>query len=104
MKSYAIGLILSCLLLLAGCASDPQSQAPPVIKIGCPAVTPCTLSAAQPQTNGQLLTDTEVIESDWAQCAAKVDAIIEHQEAQHVQTGIPQSAPVGSRAGPAPEP
>ncbi|MEB3733448.1 Rz1-like lysis system protein LysC [Halopseudomonas pachastrellae] len=92
MKNYALGLILSCLSLLAACASDPPSQAPQLIKIGCPAVTACTLSATQPQTNGHLLTDTEVIESDWAQCAAKVDAIIEHLETQHVQTGIPQSA------------
>ncbi|HLT04387.1 MAG TPA: Rz1-like lysis system protein LysC, partial [Pseudomonas sp.] len=44
-------------MLLAGCANDPPSPAPPLIVTGCPAVTRCTLPATAPTTNGELLQD-----------------------------------------------
>ncbi|WP_313314664.1 Rz1-like lysis system protein LysC [Stutzerimonas nitrititolerans] len=82
MPNYAIGLISLCLLLLAGCASAPQSAEPLIISIGCPAVTPCQLPLAAPSSNGDLLTDAEALETAWAECAAQVDMIRAHQQAQ----------------------
>lgn len=81
MPNYAIGLISLCLLLLAGCASAPQSPEPLIISIGCPVVTPCQLPPAAPSSNGDLLTDAEVLETAWAECAAQVDMIRAHQQA-----------------------
>ncbi|MGK3121154.1 Rz1-like lysis system protein LysC [Pseudomonas corrugata] len=68
--------------LLAGCASAPQSPEPLRIETGCPAVVPCTLSATNPDKNGALLNDQEATESDWAQCAAQVDMVYQHQQAK----------------------
>ncbi|MCD9118344.1 Rz1-like lysis system protein LysC [Pseudomonas bijieensis] len=68
--------------LLAGCASAPPSPEPLLIETGCPAVVPCTLSATNPDKNGALLNDQEVTESDWAQCAAQVDLVYQHQQAK----------------------
>ena len=79
-KSYLIGLLTVCLLLLSGCAKDQPLPVPQIIKNGCPAVTACTLTATHPQSNGNLLTDTDTIEADWALCAGKVDMIIEYNE------------------------
>ncbi|WOD13181.1 Rz1-like lysis system protein LysC [Pseudomonas sp. NyZ704] len=104
MQNFASGLMLSCLLLLAGCVTAPPSPAPQPIKLGCPAVTPCTLSATQPQSNGKLLNDTDVIEADWASCAAQVDMVYQYQEQQHVQTQQPQAAPDHQRSQAAPDP
>lgn len=78
----AIGLLSLCLLLLTGCASAPPSQAPQVIETGCPAVTPCSLPPASLNSNGELLTEAEVLEAAWAECAAQVDTIHTHQTAQ----------------------
>ncbi|MDI3355693.1 Rz1-like lysis system protein LysC [Pseudomonas sp. UYIF39] len=69
-------------MLLAGCASAPPSPEPQLIVTGCPAVVPCTLSATKPDKNGALLTDQEATEGDWAQCAAQVDMVYLHQQAQ----------------------
>ncbi|WP_442908978.1 Rz1-like lysis system protein LysC [Halopseudomonas sp.] len=79
--------------MLAACETVPPLPAPQTIRLGCPAVTPCTLSATRPQRNGNLLTDTDVIESDWAECAAKVDMLYQYQEQHHVQTQQPQTTP-----------
>lgn len=92
-KSYASGLMLICLSLLAACGTVQPSPAPQTIEIGCPAVTPCTLSPTQPQANGHLLNDADVIEADWAECAAKVDMVYQHQEQRRVQTQQPQAVP-----------
>ena len=93
MKNYASGLAQSCLILLAACAPAPPLPAPQTIALGCPAVTPCTLSPTEPQTNGHLLTDVDVTEADWAECAAKVDMVYQHQEQQRVQAQQPQATP-----------
>jgi len=82
MPNFACGLTSICLMLLAGCASAPPSPEPQLIATGCPAVVPCTLSATKPDKNGALLNDQEVIENDWAQCAAQVDMVYQHQQAQ----------------------
>ena len=76
----AIGLISLSLLLLAGCASAPPSPEPLVIETGCPAVVPCLLPATSPNTNGELLTELERAELAWAECAAQVDMIYNHQQ------------------------
>ncbi|QXZ14038.1 Rz1-like lysis system protein LysC [Pseudomonas sp. AO-1] len=82
MPNFAFGLTSICLTLLAGCASVPPSPEPQLIATGCPAVVPCTLSATKPDKNGTLLNDQEVIENDWAQCAAQVDMVYQHQQAK----------------------
>ena len=82
MPNFACGLTSICLMLLAGCASAPPSPEPLLIATGCPAVVPCTLSATKPDKNGALLNDQEAIENDWAQCAAQVDMVYQHQQAQ----------------------
>ncbi|WP_445261280.1 Rz1-like lysis system protein LysC [Pseudomonas sp. RL_15y_Pfl2_60] len=65
---------------MAACASAPPSPAPTLIINGCSAVTPCTLSPTSPNSNGALLTDIERIETDWATCAAQVDAVYACQQ------------------------
>lgn len=82
MPTFACGLTSICLTLLAGCASAPPSPELRLIATGCPAVVPCTLSATKPDKNGALLNDQDVIENDWAQCAAQVDMVYQHQQAQ----------------------
>ncbi|WP_218241382.1 Rz1-like lysis system protein LysC [Pseudomonas sp. Irchel 3E13] len=73
------GLTSLCLLLLAGCASVPPSPAPTLIVTGCPAVVPCVLPATAPADNGTLLNDQDLVEQAWAECAAQVDRIYQHQ-------------------------
>ncbi|WP_217632896.1 Rz1-like lysis system protein LysC [Pseudomonas kuykendallii] len=81
-KSFAYGLISSCLLLLAACAGAPPSAEQQVIETGCPAVVPCSLPAAAPSNNGELLDDADVLEAAWAECAAQVDMVYQHQVQQ----------------------
>ncbi|MEZ2744270.1 Rz1-like lysis system protein LysC [Halopseudomonas bauzanensis] len=84
---YATGLLLACLILLSACAPVQPLPAPQIIRLGCPAVTPCTLPATSPTQNGDLLTDADRTEAAWAECAAQVDIIYQHQEA-HEQTRL----------------
>ncbi len=86
-NSYATGLLLSCLLLLAACAPVQPLPAPQVIRLGCPAVVPCTLPATSPSINGELLTDADRIEAAWAECAAQIDTIHQYQ-VTHEQTRL----------------
>ena len=74
------GSLSLCLALLVGCASGPPSPEPLPIVIGCPAVVPCSLPATAPASNGDLLTDTDRLEAAWAECAAQVDMIYNHQQ------------------------
>ncbi|WP_232108836.1 Rz1-like lysis system protein LysC [Pseudomonas mosselii] len=80
-SNFANGLTSLCLTLLAGCASAPPSPAPTLIVSGCPVVVPCQLPATAPTRNGQLLTDQERTELAWAECAAQVDRVYQHQVA-----------------------
>ncbi|MNJ23376.1 hypothetical protein D3C77_177610 [compost metagenome] len=78
--NLAIGPASLCLLLLVGCASAPPLPAPQVIVSGCPVVVPCSLPAAKPTANGELLRDVEVVEAAWADCAAQVDTVYQAQQ------------------------
>jgi hypothetical protein len=42
-------------------------------------VLPCHLPASAPASNGALLTDLERTEAAWADCAAQVDMVYQHQ-------------------------
>lgn len=59
----------------------PPSPAPTLIVSGCPVVVPCQLPATAPTQNGNLLTDQERTELAWAECAAQVDRVYQHQVA-----------------------
>ena len=78
-KSFGYGVISFSLTLLAGCATAPPSPEPVLIETGCPAVVPCVLPATRPLSNGALLDDQDVIEAAWADCAAQVDIVYQHQ-------------------------
>jgi hypothetical protein len=41
---------------------------------------PCRLPPARPSSNGELLRDIEATEAAWADCAAQVDMIHQHQQ------------------------
>jgi hypothetical protein len=43
-------------------------------------VVPCLLPVTSPNTNGELLTELERAELAWAECAAQVDMIYQHQK------------------------
>lgn len=43
-------------------------------------MVPCSLPATAPASNGDLLTDTERLEAAWAECAAQVDMVYNHQQ------------------------
>jgi len=43
-------------------------------------VVPCRLPPASPASNGELLRDIEAVEAAWADCAAQVDMIHQHQQ------------------------
>ncbi len=81
MPNYAPGLLSLCLMLLAGCVSAPPLPAPTLIVSGCPAVVPCQLPATSPRNNGDQLTDQDRVEAAWADCAAQVDMVYQHQQA-----------------------
>lgn len=42
-------------------------------------LTPCSLPATQPTQNGDLISEFDLIENAWAECAAKVDLLIKCQ-------------------------
>ncbi|WP_390891682.1 Rz1-like lysis system protein LysC [Ectopseudomonas guguanensis] len=81
-RPLLIGALSLCLLLLAGCMSAPPLPEPVVIVSGCPVVTPCSLLPAAPQNNGDLSDDSDYLLSAWAECAAQVDAVYQHQQQQ----------------------
>ncbi|WP_285352131.1 Rz1-like lysis system protein LysC [Pseudomonas sp. ME-P-057] len=59
----------------------PPSPAPTLIVSGCPAVVPCSLPATSPSNNGALLSDQDLVENAWAECAGQIDMIYRHQQA-----------------------
>ncbi|QWZ78798.1 Rz1-like lysis system protein LysC [Aeromonas sp. FDAARGOS 1419] len=82
MPNSALGLIALCLTLLSGCSSAPPSPAPQIIRLTCPAPSPCQLPPAAPRNNGDLLDQLSQTEAAWASCAAKVDSLITCQTRQ----------------------
>ncbi len=81
-RVLVIGGASLSLALLAGCMSAQALPEQTLTVTGCPAVTPCSLLPAAPQNNGQLSDDSDYLLSAWAECAAQVDAIIQHSEQQ----------------------
>ncbi|MFY1053568.1 Rz1-like lysis system protein LysC [Ectopseudomonas khazarica] len=62
--------------------SAPPLPEPVVTVTGCPAVTRCSLLPAAPQHNADLSDDSDYLAAAWAECAAQVDAVYEHQQQQ----------------------
>jgi len=74
------GLLSLCLLLLVACTNVPLSPEQTVTVSGCPVVTRCTLNPAAPASNGELSDDSDYLLSAWAECAAQVDVVFEHNQ------------------------
>ncbi|MNR20849.1 hypothetical protein D3C85_1377160 [compost metagenome] len=79
-RPTSAGLTSLCLLLLAGCTNAPPSPEPTVIVGGCPVVTRCSLAPAAPASNGELSDDSDYLLGAWAECAAKVDTLYDHNQ------------------------
>lgn len=75
-----VGGLSLCLTQLAGCISAPPLPEQTLTVTGCPVVTPCSLLPAAPQNNGALSDDSDYLLSAWAECAAQVDAIYQHNQ------------------------
>ena len=75
-RSFAHGLIPLCLLTLSACSQAPLSPAPTITVLECQRVTPCTLPAMAPRTNGELNAAFTTAKGAWGKCAAKVDMIV----------------------------
>ncbi|EOZ6719421.1 Rz1-like lysis system protein LysC [Yersinia enterocolitica] len=80
MKPYAAGLILPCLMILSGCASDLPLPGPQITVNGCPKVTACLFPAASPRTNGDLNDNIDQLEAALHACAAQVDTVLACQQ------------------------
>lgn len=79
-RVLVIGAASLSLMLLAGCMSAPPLAEHTVTVSGCPVVTRCSLLPAAPQNNGQLSDDSDYLIAAWAECAAQVDMIHNHQQ------------------------
>ncbi|WP_407670338.1 Rz1-like lysis system protein LysC [Nitrincola iocasae] len=87
MNSIASGLIILCLISLAGCSSGQRLPEPVIITSGsCPEVKVCTLRAAKPAQNNDLEADLERAIEDWALCAAQIDELLICQENDRAKT------------------
>ncbi|WP_318389653.1 Rz1-like lysis system protein LysC [Enterobacter sp.] len=75
-------------MTLSGCKNAPQLPEPQVIALTCPKVARCQLPESNPVNNGELRAAKDAAEGAWAQCAARVDMIVDCQE-KHEQTIIP---------------
>lgn len=78
-RNFALGAISLSLALLAGCTKDLPLTEQTVTVSGCPVVTPCTLNPAAPVNNDGLSDDNDYLLSAWAECAAKVDSVIQYR-------------------------
>lgn len=85
---FARGLTLVCLMTLSACKPLPLSPAPTITSAPCQTVSPCTLPALAPRTNGELDAALTTVKAAWATCAAKVDMIATCQaESQPADNG-----------------
>ncbi|KVQ15676.1 hypothetical protein WJ98_24065 [Burkholderia ubonensis] len=85
---FARGLTLVCLTTLSACKPLPLSPAPTIMSAPCQTVSPCTLPALAPRTNGELDAALTTVKAAWATCAAKVDMIATCQaESQPADNG-----------------
>lgn len=81
-RVLVVGGLSLCQALLAGCMSAQALPEQTVTVSGCPVVTACSLLPAAPQSNNDLSDDSDYLLSAWAECAAKVDTVIKHNEQQ----------------------
>ena len=81
-RVLVIGASSLCLALLAGCMSGQALPEQTITVSGCPVVTACSLNPAAPTSNGELSDDSDYVLAAWAECAAKVDTVIQHTEQQ----------------------
>lgn len=79
------GLFSLCQTLLAACTSAPPLPEPQVTVHSCPVVTRCTLPAAAPASNGGLSDDNDTLLAAWADCAAQVDTVYDHNQQSPAQ-------------------
>ncbi|MDY7807110.1 Rz1-like lysis system protein LysC [Burkholderia stagnalis] len=61
--------------MLSACKPIPLSPAPTITSNACQTVSPCTLPALAPRTNGDLDAALTSVTAAWATCAARVDMI-----------------------------
>ncbi|WP_244111865.1 Rz1-like lysis system protein LysC [Burkholderia diffusa] len=71
----------------AACTPFRPSPAPTITVNECAAVSPCTMEATEPRTNGEMSDALEVVRAAWARCAAVVDMIVTCQEKKHGASG-----------------
>ncbi|HWX12868.1 MAG TPA: Rz1-like lysis system protein LysC [Trinickia sp.] len=64
---------------MSACQQAPLLPARPITVLQCQPVTPCTMPAMAPLTNGELRDSLDVARAAWARCAAKVDMIVDCQ-------------------------
>ncbi|WP_419761555.1 Rz1-like lysis system protein LysC [Acinetobacter nectaris] len=82
-KAVKYGLLSLFLLPFVGCSTLNKSQEAKTTNSPIyPPLNACTLQPLHIQTNNDLITALVQRESDWAQCAAKVDSIIKIQDTQ----------------------
>ncbi|WPX45661.1 MULTISPECIES: Rz1-like lysis system protein LysC [unclassified Undibacterium] len=71
---------------MPACANIPTTAVPATIVQTGPYVSRCQLAASAPKTNGELQLALERTQAAWADCAAQVDMLVDHQESlEHVQ-------------------
>ncbi|WP_255360046.1 Rz1-like lysis system protein LysC [Pantoea sp. At-9b] len=75
-------------MLLSGCGSDRPSPEVNLTVSGCPKITRCRLEQAGPRSNGDLNTLLDETEAAWANCADKVDTIVNCQEKDDEQAAV----------------
>ena len=80
MKNYAAGIMLSCLMLSAGCTPAPPAPPPHIVYNACPKVSACPMPASKPVTNGDLSADIRRLEHALIACALQVETIKDCQD------------------------
>lgn len=85
---FARGPTLLCLMSLCACTKAPLLPAPTITLNTCQAVSPCTLPAMAPSTNGDLDGALTIAKAAWATCAAKVDMIVMCQAREQVDDAL----------------
>lgn len=89
MKSCAIGMTLSSLLLCVACTPAPPAPPPAVVLNACPRVSLCPMPGSNPKTNGDLSADIRQLETALESCALQVETIKECQDKTDVKTEEP---------------
>ncbi|WP_243078904.1 Rz1-like lysis system protein LysC [Pantoea sp. MQR6] len=80
-------------MLLSGCAQDRSSPEVRLTVSGCPKITRCQLPESAPRSNGDLNRQLDATEAAWANCADKVDTIVNCQEQDDEQAAVLTKSP-----------